>query len=81
MVDESLKTKIPRWTLHIDGASSTKGSKAGIILEKEGDILVQLSVKFKFSISNNQAEYKALIARLQLATDISATQLTICSVS
>ena len=68
-----------RWMLHVDGASSSKGSGAGVILEKEGEIIVELYIKFDFLVSNNQAEYKALIAGLQLANDISITRLTICS--
>ena len=29
------------WTLYIDGASSAKGYGAGVILEKEGNIIVE----------------------------------------
>ena len=38
----------------------------GVILEKEGDIMIEISIKFDFPVSNNQAEYEALIIRLQL---------------
>ena len=62
-----------RWMLHVNGASSSKGSGVGIILEKEGEIVVELSIKFDFPILNNQAEYKALIAGLQLTNDVSTT--------
>ena len=41
--------------------------------------MVEMSVKFDFPISNNQAEYEALIASLQLASDVGVTRLTICS--
>ena len=68
-----------RWTLHVDGASSSKGSRAAVILEKEREIIVELSIKFDFPISNNQAEYEALIAGLQLTNDIGATLLMIFS--
>ena len=52
------------WTLYVDGASSTKGCGAGVILEKEGDIMIKISLKFDFPVSSNQAEYEALIASL-----------------
>ena len=68
-----------KWTLHVDGASKSKGNKAGIILEKEGEIVVELSIKFDFPISNNQVEYEALIAGLKLANDVSFFRLTICN--
>ena len=54
-----------------------KGSRA--ILEKEGEIIIKLSLKFNFPISNNQAEYKALIAGLKLARDVGVHRLLICS--
>ena len=61
-----------RWTLHVDGASSLKGSGAGAILEKEGEIINEFSIKFNFPVSNNQTEYEVLIAGLKLARDVGA---------
>ena len=59
--------------LHVDGASSSKGSEVEVKLEKEREIVVKLSIKFDFPILNNQAEYEAPIARLRLANDVRAT--------
>ena len=56
--------------LYIHGASSMKGCGAGIILERESDIMIEMSIKFDFLVSNNQAEYEALIAKLQLAINV-----------
>ena len=67
------------WTLYVDGASSTKGYGARGILEKEGDIMIEMSIKFDFLVFNNQAEYEALITSLQLASDVGVTRLTIYS--
>lgn len=78
MVDEEEPVD-SAWTLYVDGASSTKGCGAGVILEKEGDIIVKMFIKFDFPVSNNQDEYEALIAGLQLAFDVGAARLTICS--
>ena len=72
-------TREPGWALHVDGASSSKGCGAGVILEMEGEIIVELSIKFDFWVSNNQAEYEALIADLKLAKDVGARQLLICN--
>ena len=69
----------PTWTLYVDGASSTKGCGAKVILEKEDDIMIEISIKFDFPISNNQAKYEALIANFQLTSDVRVTRLTICS--
>ena len=40
-------------------------------------IVVELSIKFDFPVSTNQAEYEVLIPRHQLAAEVGATQLTI----
>ena len=62
MVDDEESQATSRWTWYVDGASNTKGSKAGVILEKKkGDIIVELSIKFDFPISSNQAKCEALI--------------------
>ena len=74
MVDDE-DSQEPRWTLHVDGASNSKGSGARVILEKEGEIVIELSIKFDFLISNNQAQYEALIAGLKLDKDVGITQL------
>ena len=63
--------------LYVDRASNAKGSGAGVILEKESKIIVELSIKFDFPISNNQVKWKALIPGLQLASDVGATRLII----
>ena len=69
----------PTWTLYVDGASSAKGCGAGVILEKEGDIMIKMSIKFDFPVLNNQAEYEAQITGLQLASDVGVARLMICS--
>ncbi|XP_016206084.1 uncharacterized protein LOC107646414 [Arachis ipaensis] len=64
------------WELHVDGASSRGGSRAGIIL-KEGDkVVAEQSLQFHFPASNNQAEYEALIAGLKLALNLQVQILT-----
>ena len=68
-----------RWILYVDGASRAKRSWASVILEKASDIIVELSMKFDFPISNNQVEYEALIEGLWLASNVGATRLMICS--
>ena len=61
-----------RWTMYVDGASSTTGSRAGILLENEEGVVVEHSLTLSFPTSNNQAEYEALLAGLRLADDLGA---------
>nr|KYP53964.1 hypothetical protein KK1_000129 [Cajanus cajan] len=50
------------WTLHVDGSSNSKGGGAGIILEGPSHVTLEQSLKFGFKVTNNQAEYEALLA-------------------
>ncbi|XP_072052119.1 uncharacterized protein [Arachis hypogaea] len=68
-----------RWKLHVDGASNQTFGGAGIILESPIGIVYEQSVRFEFPISNNQAEYEALIGGLTLAAEVGARRLEICS--
>ena len=56
-----------KWTLHVDGSSNLKGSGARFVLEGPGNFVLEYFLSFNFQASNNQAEYKALIAGMKLA--------------
>ncbi|MCI95576.1 gag-pol polyprotein, partial [Trifolium medium] len=46
-------------TIFVDGASGPSRAGAGIILENENGILIEVSLALSFKTSNNQAEYEA----------------------
>ncbi|MCI48277.1 hypothetical protein A2U01_0069520, partial [Trifolium medium] len=54
-----------KWTIFVDGASSSTGAGVGIILENERGIIIEVSLALSFSTSNNQAEYEAFLAGLR----------------
>nr|KYP71305.1 Retrovirus-related Pol polyprotein from transposon 17.6 [Cajanus cajan] len=64
------------WTLHVDGSSNSKGGGAGIILEGPNQVTLEQSLKFGFKVTNNQAEYEALLAGLRLARDLGARRVS-----
>nr|KYP55515.1 Uncharacterized protein Mb2253c family [Cajanus cajan] len=64
------------WTLYVDGSSNSKGGGAGIILEGPNQVTLEQSFKFSFKVTNNQAEYEALLARLRLAHDLGARKVS-----
>ncbi|XP_020209359.1 uncharacterized protein LOC109794316 [Cajanus cajan] len=63
------------WTLHVDGSSNSKGGGAGIILEGPNQVTLEQSLKFGFKLTNNQAEYEALLAGLRLAHNLGARRV------
>ena len=66
-----------KWILSVDGSSNLKGSGAGVVLEGPGGMVLEYSLRFGFSTSNNQAEYEALLAGLRLALEVGVTHLLV----
>nr|GEY05087.1 reverse transcriptase domain-containing protein [Tanacetum cinerariifolium] len=71
--------KTPLYTLYIDGASGSKGSAAGLILIDPDGKEITYALHFEFPASNNEAEYEALIAGLELAIKMEVRHLKVFS--
>ena len=67
------------WKLSVDGASNAQGSGAGLILTSPEGIDIEYALRFGFHASNNEAEYEAVIAGLNLAHSLEVDQLEVCS--
>ena len=67
------------WKLSVDRASNTQGSGAGLILTSLEGIDIEYALRFGFHASNNEAEYEAVIAGLNLAYLLEVDQLEVCS--
>ncbi|XP_072071890.1 uncharacterized protein [Arachis hypogaea] len=65
------------WKLHVDGSSNVTSRGAGVILESQNGIIIKQSVRYKYPVSNNQAEYEALLAGLALSKEVGAKTLEI----
>ena len=66
-----------QWVLSVDGSSNQQGSDVGIILEGPNGLLIEQALRFSFKVSNNQAEYKALVAGMLLAKELGARSLLV----
>ncbi|KAI3725211.1 hypothetical protein L1987_64989 [Smallanthus sonchifolius] len=74
---QQLEESKDKWIMFTYSASNIKGTCLGIILKSpQGDILPQ-SISYEFQASNNEAEYEALIAGLQLACDMKIRYLQV----
>ena len=67
------------WKLSVDGASNAQGSEAGLILTSPEGIDIEYALRFGFHASNNEAEYEAAIAGLNLAHSLEVNQLEVHS--
>ncbi|KAK1550949.1 hypothetical protein Q3G72_027475 [Acer saccharum] len=73
------ETIVGKWTLSVDGSSNIKGSGLGLVLKSpQGDIMEQ-SIHCGFRATNNEAEYEALIARLDLAKSLDVKSIKVLS--
>ena len=61
----------------MDGSSGEQGSRAKIVLEGLEMEEISYAVKLEFTATNNQAEYEALIASLELANSVKADRVKI----
>ncbi|XP_072062295.1 uncharacterized protein [Arachis hypogaea] len=60
-----------------DSASNAEGSGAGVYLTNKHELQTEQLIRFTFQTSNNQAEYEALLAGLQLAQSLNITHLQV----
>ena len=77
--DAQTTTDLSIWKLSVDGASNAQGSGAGLILTSPEGIDIEYALRFGFRTSNNEAEYEAVIAGLNLAHSLEVDQLEVCS--
>ena len=77
--DAQATIDLPTWKLSVDGASNTQGSGAGLILTSPEGIDIEYALRFGFHTSNNEAEYEAVIAGLNLAHSLEVDQLEVYS--
>ena len=51
------------WTLNVDGASRQTGAELGLQLKASIGEIIEQAIHLDFPVSNNEAEYEAIIAR------------------
>ncbi|XP_070020136.1 uncharacterized protein [Nicotiana sylvestris] len=66
------------WTLFTDGSSNVRGAGLGVVLVPPTGGTIRQAIKCH-SITNNEAEYEAMIAGLELARELGISQIIIKS--
>nr|XP_009388363.1 PREDICTED: uncharacterized protein LOC103975179 [Musa acuminata subsp. malaccensis] len=74
---EELEPPRDTWTLHVDGSANAKGASAGLVLVTPDGRSIERSFRFGFRATNNEAEYEALLAGLQLALEMRVTDIRV----
>ena len=64
--------------LSVDGSSNVNRADIGLILTSPVGDQIQQAIRCGFKATNNEAEYEALIAGLNLAKNMRIKKLDIC---
>ena len=75
-VEETLR-QVEVWSIYVDGSSAPENARADVLLVGPDNEEFKYSIKFTFPITNNAAEYEALLAGLQLAKRIHAKKVRV----
>ena len=68
---------VSQWSVHIDGSSNRQVGGAGVVLcTLEGD-KIECMIRLDFPTTNNEAEYKALVAGLDLVKAVGAENMVV----
>ena len=67
---DEVKCNVLTWTMFVDGSMNQDGSGIGIFLESLKHDKILRAFKLDFSVSDNEAKYKALLIELQLENDL-----------
>ncbi|GJX50810.1 reverse transcriptase domain-containing protein [Tanacetum coccineum] len=71
------KDDVEKWTLFTDGASNSKGSRAGLVLISPSGVEFTYALHLNFTSTNNEAEYEALLARLCMARKMKVEDINV----
>ena len=52
---------LPCWKVYVDGAAYQRGSGVGLVLEYPEKTIIEKSLRLRFSATNNEAKYEALL--------------------
>ena len=52
---------LPCWKVYVDSVANQRGSGVGLVLESPEKTIIEKSLRLRFSATNNEAEYEALL--------------------
>ena len=68
-----------RWRAHIDGAANQRGSGMGLVLVSPKGITIEKLLRLRFSATNNEAEYEALLEGMSMIRKLDGKCVSIFS--
>ena len=68
-----------RWTLNVDGTSRQTEAGIGLKIKSPAEEKIEQVIRLGFSASNNELEYEAILAGIELTATVLADKLMIQS--
>ena len=66
-----------QWSIHMDGSSNRHAGCAGVVIQTSERDNIECMIQLDFPITNNKAEYEALVAGLDLAKAAGAENMIV----
>ncbi|VFQ79346.1 unnamed protein product [Cuscuta campestris] len=67
------------WVMSIDGSPGSRSCEAGIVLVTPENFRIYYAIRFQFHVSNNEAEYEALINGLKILGKLGVSKVQVYS--
>ncbi|XP_075480663.1 uncharacterized protein LOC142521330 [Primulina tabacum] len=67
------------WRIFVDGASNLSGCRVGVVIITPSREKIKLALKIDPRVTNNEAEYEAVLSGLQAAQEVGASRVIIYS--
>ena len=77
LMDGQGANMIPQWNIYIDGSSNRQAGRVGVVRISLEEDRIECMIRLEFHTTNNEAEYEALIARLDLVRAAGAENMII----
>ena len=68
---------LAQWSIHTDGSSNRHAGGAGVVIQTPDGDKIECMIRLKFPTTNNEAEYEALVAGLDLAKAAGAENMIV----
>ncbi|KAL2248708.1 UNVERIFIED_CONTAM: Retrovirus-related Pol polyprotein from transposon 17.6 [Sesamum indicum] len=75
--EPEIEPKLEKWMLHVDGSSNAGNGGIGILIQGPENIEIEVAARLSFPVTNNEAEYEALIMGLELSLETGAKDLEV----
>ena len=66
-----------QWSIYTDGSSNRRAEGAGVVIQTPQGDKIQCMIRLDFPTTNNEAEYEALVAGLDLAKATGAENIIV----